>query len=222
MGDPLADVPTGMGYDGGVPTRVYLEIGKTKAFACTVEWPGWCRSGKGEQAALDALVDYAERYRPVVEAAGVRWPTNATRFEVTERLPGSGATDFGALSKPCLLDARALSAADSRRLAAIVEASWATLDRVAGSASPVLRKGPRGGGRDRDEIVAHVVDAERSYFRKVGIRTGDRSEFIDALRRARNPVPVDTPGKAWPWRYIARRVAWHVLDHAWEIEDKSE
>ena len=29
------------------------------------------------------------------------------------------------------------------------------------------------------------------------------------------------PG-GWPVRYAARRIAWHVLDHAWEIEDKSE
>ena len=211
-----------MRYDGAVATPVYLEIGRTKSFACTVEWPGWCRSSKGEEGALNALAAYAERYRPVVEAAGVRMPKQVTRFEVVERLPGGGATDFGALSQPCSLDSRRLRAADSERLAAIVEASWATLDAVAAGAPPVLRKGPRGGGRDRDQIVAHVRDAERSYFRKVGIRTGDRDEFIDALRGARSPLPPDVRGKPWPWRYIGRRVAWHVLDHAWEIEDKSE
>jgi hypothetical protein len=31
------------------------------------------------------------------------------------------------------------------------------------------------------------------------------------------PVP-----KGWPPRYAARRIAWHALDHAWEIEDRSE
>jgi hypothetical protein len=24
----------------------------------------------------------------------------------------------------------------------------------------------------------------------------------------------------WPPRYVVRRAAWHVLDHAWEIEDR--
>lgn len=27
--------------------------------------------------------------------------------------------------------------------------------------------------------------------------------------------------KGWPPRYAARRIAWHVLDHAWQIEDRS-
>jgi hypothetical protein len=26
----------------------------------------------------------------------------------------------------------------------------------------------------------------------------------------------------WPPAYAARRIAWHALDHAWEIEDRSE
>ena len=26
----------------------------------------------------------------------------------------------------------------------------------------------------------------------------------------------------WPPRYAARRIAWHALDHAWEIEDRSD
>jgi hypothetical protein len=27
-------------------------------------------------------------------------------------------------------------------------------------------------------------------------------------------------GIRWPARYYVRRAAWHVLDHAWEIEDR--
>ena len=38
-------------------TRVYLEKGKTWTFACAVDWPGWCRRGKGAQEALDVLDD---------------------------------------------------------------------------------------------------------------------------------------------------------------------
>lgn len=87
-------------------------------------------------------------------------------------------------------------------------------------ASPAaLRKGPRGGGRDRDKMVAHVLEAENAYFRKAGVTEG-REAFLDALRAARRPQP-EPATKRWPWRYTARRVAWHVLDHAWEMQDRS-
>jgi len=191
--------------------EVYLEVAPRRTFACAVDWPGWCRSGKTRDDALETLAAYADRYRAVA-------PKLPRRIElaVVEELPGGGATEFGALDKPCSLDQRPLTAADARRLADIVEASWGLLDQIAAGAPAVLRKGPRGGGRDRDAIVEHVAEAERSYFRSVGIRSGSRGEFVAALRAARDPAP-----HRWPWRYAARRVAWHVLDHAWEIEDKS-
>lgn len=202
-------------------STVYLEVARKRAFACAVEWPGWCRSGRDEGAALEALAAYADRYAAVLAVAGLRLPRGATHLEVVERLPGGGATEFGALDNPCTLDQRPLTAADARRLTAVVEASWQVLADVVAGAPAVLAKGPRGGGRDRDEIDAHVREAEVSYFRKVGIRGGDRDAFATALRAARAAVPDGVGTKAWPWRYAARRVAWHVLDHAWEIEDKS-
>lgn len=201
-------------------TPVYLEVGSKKVFACAVVWPGWCRSGRDEGAALEALAAYADRYAAVLDVAGIRPPRGWTRFDVAERLPGDGGTDFGVPGKPCSLDTRALSARDARRLADLVEASWAVLDEAASASSPTLRKGPRGGGRDRDQIVAHVGEAEDAYFRKVGLRGADRAGFAAALRAARAPSPTLDRGTPWPWRYAARRVAWHALDHAWEIEDK--
>ena len=38
------------------------------------------------------------------------------------------------------------------------------------------------------------------------------------LERASDGTPPD--GGKWPPRYAARRIAWHALDHAWEIEDR--
>jgi hypothetical protein len=70
-------------------------------------------------------------------------------------------------------------------------------------------------------MVAHVVDAEAAYFRKVGVRDGGRDAFLDGLRAARQPQP-ELKTKSWPWRYTARRVAWHALDHAWEMQDRSD
>jgi hypothetical protein len=100
---------------------------------------------------------------------------------------------------------------------------------VAGAPS-ALRKGPRGGGRDRDAIRAHVVEAERSYARKIGVRltAGEWREGSVFLMRQRIREALRGASKAaasaelaWPPRYFARRTAWHALDHAWEIEDRS-
>ena len=205
------------------PVEVYLEVGSRRVFACALDWPGWCRSGKTEDAALEALASYAARYAPVVAAAGIRFPKIAAdRLDVVERIPGSATTDFGAPDKPAAADLRPLTKAQAARLADVVEATWTTFDAVVAAAPPTLRKGPRGGGRDRDGIADHVAAAEASYARMIGVpKDHSRSDLLDALRAARQPVP-ETGRKAWPYRYAARRIAWHVLDHAWEIEDKSD
>lgn len=202
-------------------TPVYLEVGKKKTFACSVDWPGWARAGRDEDAALSALASYADRYRSVADVAGVRFPrTAADALDVVDRLAGDGTTDFGAPGQIPAFDASRLTKAQAERLAALVEATWTSLDRIVATAPASLRKGPRGGGRDRDRVWDHVLDAEASYFRLVGVSDG-RAGFLRDLRAARAPQPELTR-KSWPWRYAARRVAWHALDHAWEIEDRSE
>ena len=201
-------------------TPVYLEIGSKKVFACSTDWPGWARAAKTEEEALEALAAYAGRYRPVAEAAGVRFPKSAgDDFDVVEKVKGDATTDFGAPSQWIAADDNPLTKAQAERLASLVEGAWTVFDRVRKTSPAELRKGPRGGGRDRDKIVAHVVDAEGAYFRKVGVKEG-RAAFLDALRAAREAQP-ELRTKSWPWRYTARRVAWHGLDHAWEMEDRS-
>ncbi len=215
-------------------TPVYLEVGSKRVFACSLEWPGWCRSGRTEEAALEALAAYAPRYAPVVDEAGRRFPkTAAHSLEVVERRPGSGTTDFGAPGEPAEADLQPLSKAQAARLADLLRACWVVFDRVVASAPPTLRKGPRGGGRDRDAIVEHVLGAEVGYARMLGLRLrqppGDDRDAVEAarasveaaIRNARAPLPVDRP-KGWPYRYAARRFAWHVLDHAWETEDRAQ
>ncbi|HVL05444.1 MAG TPA: hypothetical protein VM388_05620 [Acidimicrobiales bacterium] len=203
-----------------MPTRVYLEVGTKKIFACSLDWPGWARAAKTEAEALEALAAYAPRYRPVAEEAGVRFPKSAgDSFDVVERVKGDSTTDFGAPHIAAGADATPLAKAQAERLADLVAATWTVFDRVVGASPTELRKGPRGGGRDRDRIVAHVLEAEKAYFHKVGVKEG-RHAFLAALRAARRPQP-EPATKTWPWRYTARRVAWHVLDHAWEMEDRS-
>src|SRR3954447_654242 len=102
--------------------KVYLEVGRRKVFACAPEWPGWCRSGKTEEQALEALGTYAERYAVVAAAAGVRFPKTAgTSFDVTERLPGDATTDFGAPSSIAADDRRPTTRAQAQRLVRFVE-----------------------------------------------------------------------------------------------------
>jgi len=214
---------------------VCVEAGSKLSFASALDWPGWSRSGRGEEAALESLGRYAARYAPVVAAAGLTLPDPA-RIEITERLPGSASTDFGVPGAEAGGESDALTPAEAERLAAILEACWALFDRVASGAPPNLRKGPRGGGRDRDAIVEHVVGSEvEAYARKLGIRlprpapgdlaarAAERNAIAAALRASAGSAGHDSAPRArgWPPRYAARRIAWHVLDHAWEIEDRS-
>jgi hypothetical protein len=216
----------------GAGTPVYLEVGKQRVFAAAADWPGWTRSGKNEAAALEALSAAAPRYAVAAKAARIPFPsTAADHFEVVERLPGSATTDYGAPGAIAKGDARPLSRAEADRQCALLEGAWRVLDRVVDKAPAELRKGPRGGGRDRDKMVDHVLDAEDAYAHKLGLRLARpdrrdsaavrefRSAILAAVRAAANaPPPTD---KLWPVRFAVRRTAWHALDHAWEIENRS-
>ena len=202
-------------------TPVYLEVGTKKVFACSVDWPGWCRSAKTEEAALEALADYEGRYRVVADAADVKFPkTVAKTFDAVERITGNATTDFGAPGQIPDLDRDELTKAKALRVARLVAASWTVFDDVVAGAPAKLRKGPRGGGRDRDKIVDHVAESEVGYARSIGLKLAkaSRQERRDAITDA---IAARVAGN-WPTPYAARRIAWHVLDHAWEIEDKSE
>ncbi len=211
---------------------VTVEVGATKVFAAAFDWPGWCRSGRTVEASLDRLAQYAPRYAVVAARAGLRLPSPADRFDIVEHVPGNATTDFGAPGVVPQCHREDFTQADAARAAALVAAAWAVLDDVVAGAPAQLRKGPRGGGRDRDAIAQHVVSAEAAYARKVAVKVrepqaGDReaveqlrTELLAAIRSAAAAPVSDRPG--WPARYAAHRIAWHVLDHAWEIEDKTE
>lgn len=217
---------------------VALEVGEKRVFASAIDWPGWARGGKDEAAALDALIASGPRYAAAVSRSrlGFRAPRDASELEVVERLKGDAGTDFGVPSIPPKADSATVDAADLRRLRAILEGCWRALDGAAASArGKTLRKGPRGGGRPLGKILAHVAEAEASYLGGLGWKhtpEGTSPKAIAALRAAmleglaasaRGEIPAVGPrgGKRWSARYFVRRSAWHVLDHAWEIEDRS-
>ena len=208
------------------PTFVYLEVGEKRTFASAADWPGWCRSGKTEQAALDALAAYAPRYAPVAKLAGVPFPARATSFKVVERLQGNATTDFGAPGIPAKAESKPMTDEEAGRMSDLVAACWAYLDKVVAKAPASLRKGPRGGGRDRDAMFIHVLGAEVDYAKKIGLRLKEPQGPEKAAMRASRKAILERLSKPnrderWPVRYAARRTAWHALDHAWEIEDRS-
>jgi hypothetical protein len=213
------------------PLPVFLEVGQKKTFASVVDWPGWCRAARTEEAALDALATYAPRYAEMVRRAELRLPSGmAGPFTVVERIKGGAATDFGAPEMSAQVEREKVTAAAAQRMAALVTAAWVVFDVVASETPEELRKGPRGGGRDRDKMIDHVLSAEVAYARKLGIKLKppsiDDVAAIEAQREAIAAVLAEPSSgepvidKGWTTRYAARRIAWHVLDHAWEMQDR--
>ncbi len=215
---------------GREPLAVALEGTAKKVFASALDWPGWSRSAKTDETAIGALLDYAPRYAAVARAAALDFPSTFD-VDIVERLDGSSGTEFGVPSQPTEADARPIDAAEAQRLAGIVEAAWATFDRIAAGAPAELRKGPRGGGRDRDKMTGHVTESDWYYAREIGITALQpapghrvaiealRGQILSVLRQPSDGRPL--ADRRWPARYAARRIAWHALDHAWEMEDRS-
>lgn len=217
---------------------VYLERGVKRTFACAVDWPGWCRSGRDEATALQALFASAPRYARAIARArlGFRAPSDVGSFRVVGRYPGDATTDFGAPGVSPRQDEAPLDDAGLERLRTLVEAGWRAFDAaVVAARGKTLTKGPRGGGRELDAIVRHVREAETGYLGALGWRfhaeTGDergelertRKAVIDGLAASARGEIVETGprgGRRWKARFFARRLAWHTLDHLWEIEDR--
>ena len=167
-----------------------------------------------------------------------RPPATTRGIEIVERIRGDGGTEFGVPGKAAAAERDPIGAADLRRLLALLKASWSTFDSAAKKAVGVeLTKGPRGGGRELPKIIEHVREAEVAYLGQLGSRAPAatdedptrpmarlRRTFADALTAVASGQPLDDPRntrKPWTPRYAVRRSAWHVLDHAWEIQDRA-
>jgi hypothetical protein len=190
-------------------TEVLIERGPRWTWASALDHPGWCRRAKGEEAAVEELLAYADRYAKVVP--GFR----PGRVKVVDRVDGPASNDFA----PMVAGPGEERRPTPKQLAAL-EGCWVAFDAAVVSASAQLRKGPRGGGRDRDQIVDHVVEAERAYGRQIGVRVPPRTPWPEQRDAVLTGLRTTKDAK-WLPRYALRRVAWHVLDHAWELEDKT-
>ena len=214
--------------------RVEIEEGpRGKVWvAVAADWPGLERNGRAEEQAIETLRAYMPRYAAVAERAGLGDELDAaTDVDIIERYTGTGSTDFWGISfAPSGLDRQPVDDATFDRWIALLRAAWAEFDDVAASVSAELRLGPRGGGRDRDRIVRHVLGTEGVDFSKrvkapsatddllpAAGRAAHRDRYVDAMRSWR---AEDKPLGNWTLLYLIRHSAYHVMDHAWEMQDR--
>jgi len=205
-----------------------------RAVAFALDWPGWSRGAKTAEEALETLESYRARYRPVVALAQMaREFDDAGTLEIVEDKVGTPSTDFWAISfSPAAVETEPMDEAVLERGIALLRACWTFFDDVAARVSPEMRKGPRGGGRDRDRIVSHVIRVESEDFaRKVGLRIPEgaavppearreyRDDYVAAIR-AYNAGEGPERMRSWNLPFLIRHSAYHTLDHAWEMEDK--
>ncbi len=219
--------------------RVTLELGPKgkQVVAVAPDWPGLERGAKSEEAAIARLHAYLPRYASVAQRAGmeeefasIASPTTSANVEVLERYPGNGSTDFWGISFAFSdLDQQAMSREALERELTLLRACWAFFDDVRGRVSAEMRKGPRGGGRDRDRIVRHVLGTEQEWATKLGVRSPEGALLTDEGLSAHRDAYLNAirafhaqgkPARSWPLRYLIRHTAFHTLDHAWEMEDK--
>ncbi len=215
--------------------RVLLEVGPKgrRVVANATDWPGLDRWGKDDDDALKKLSSYLPRYTAVADRAGLDDEFQRQRtVEVTERYAGSGSTDYwGIAHVPSDTERQLLPAADLDRRLALLDACWSYFDDVAARVSAELRPGPRGGGWTRDEIIRHVhVNEPEQFSRKVEVRTPREVILTPAGRAAHRQATIDairtynaegkSAGRTWSIQFLIRRIAHHVMDHAWEMEDR--
>jgi hypothetical protein len=219
---------------------VYLELGKKKVFASAMELPGWARHGKDEESALQALFQSSPRYARILSRGGIGFtpPASPSDFLVAERLEGNATTDFGGFGAVPSLDLHPMTPEELSWSTKLLQACWEEFDEAVEAAAGVqLRTGPRGGGRDIAKIVLHVRESEASYVGRMGTKMpkdegSDPTKDIERSRqfiletlasRAYITAPGQGPrgGKLWMPRYFVRTLAWHIIDHIWEIEDRS-
>lgn len=217
-----------------MPIRVVLEVAAKRSFASALDWPGWSRSGRSPDEALERLVEYGTRYAAIAKRAKVAFtaPTSVDDLDVVERVRGGSGTEFGVPGTTARSDSEAIATRELNRLIKLLEAGWKAFDRAATAAKGRrLRLGPRGGGRQVPKMVEHVREAEGAYLHQLGWKTDRaasmsdlRRAFVEALRLRAAGKELPQPNRVrspWEPAYAIRRSAWHAVDHAWEIEDRS-
>jgi hypothetical protein len=218
-----------------MPVRTVVERGPKgkRAVAFAVDWPGWSRGAKTPELALELLESYRERYLPVAVAAGLADELDtAGPLDVVEDRVGTGSTDFWGISfSPSGLEQEPMDDSELDRKIELLRACWGHFDAVAARVSAEMLKGPRGGGRDRDRIIRHTIRTESEEFAKrLGLRIPEEGALTPKGLRDYRKTYVATmrtynagEGKrmrSWNLPFLIRHSGFHMMDHAWEMEDK--
>ena len=211
--------------------RVAIEVGPKgkKAVAVARDWPGLSRGAANEDLAIARLIAYVPRYAPVAKLAGLSLEPGEP--EVAERYEGTGSTDFWGISFAfSQFDRQPLTTAELERELSLMQACWSVFDDMRARVSAEMRKGPRGGGRDRDRIVLHTLDNEFDWAKQVGVPREPDAVPSDPGTLARHREAYCAGFRAYhregksagksPLRFLIRHTAFHTLEHAWEMEDK--
>jgi hypothetical protein len=218
---------------GSMPVLIEAGTKGKKVVAYAQHWPGLERNGSRDEVALQKLATYFPRYARVAERAGLGHEFAAqseSDFEVVERYVGSGSTEFWGISfVHSSIDHLPITADELERQLSLLQACWAEFDHFGATVSAELKRGPRGGGRMRDEIVRHLLYCEIDWAKKLDLhydyhdvipldaRAAYHEDFVNAVRRLH---AEDKPAKSWTLPFLIRHTAFHVMDHAWEMEDK--
>jgi hypothetical protein len=213
--------------------RVMVETGLKgkKAAAVAPDWPGLERGAKTGEAAIERLQSYLPRYLVVAKLAGMEKEFAAsTTVDVVEQYTGTGSTDFWGISFAfSSFDKQAVSSVELERELTLMQACWTFFDGVRSRVSAEIQKGPRGGGRDRDQIVRHTMVAEQDWASGLGLPAPEDRILTDEELKAHRTAYCKAirafhaegrMAKKWPLRYLIRHTAYHTMDHAWEMEDK--
>jgi hypothetical protein len=226
------------GDNSGMPIPIVLERGpKAKKFvAYSVDWPGWSRGAKTAAAAVETLEAYRDRYREVARRAGLERAFDAGGpLEIAEERVGTGSVDFWGISfSASSREQEQLPDDELDRRLKLLRAAWSLFDDTAASVSAELTKGPRGGGRERDEIVRHVMRVETLDFASsLGRKIEEKDVPLDlegrqqhreayvALIRDYNAGKVEKRMRSRTLPFLIRHTAFHTLDHAWEMQDRN-
>ena len=214
---------------------IYLELGKKKTIACTLNYFGLFRIAKSEDEALASLLAYSKRYSEILNTAGIDFqaPSSLDDLNIIARYEGNATTDFGSPGIIPDEDKRNISETDQERYEKLLRVCWKAFDKtVINAKGKELRKGPRGGGRGLEKIIQHVRESNLAYLRKQAQTVPKELRedmhvihlaILETLHAAvRGEIPEKGPrgGALWPTPYFVRSTVGHVVDHIWEIEDR--
>lgn len=218
--------------------RIYIEKGRKTVFAGSIDWPGWVAQGDSESDAIQNLFNIAERYARVMHAAQIDFstPISHADLEVIETIEGGYATDLGGPRAVPHFDETEMTEKDLSAYQELLMAIWRAFDTaVLSSDGLMLLPANKGGLIDVYAIIGHTIQNDQSDLERLGLtyRLRLHEDPLDELRDIReamlraitrvafNEIPRrELLGEVWTARTFIRKIAWHTLSHAWEIEDR--